>query len=99
MADLLLAALGMVYGGATVSDHPQAAESRSRETGHPVGSLRISRRERRGPPIARVLVMGRSEQPWRRRLLARTLVARMVREARDFDLHIVSPEVGRELRS
>lgn len=45
------------------------------------------------------VIMGRSEQPWWRRLRRRTFVDRMVREGRDFDLHIVSPEVGGEPRA
>jgi two-component system sensor histidine kinase KdpD len=35
------------------------------------------------------ILMGRSHTPWWRRLLAGDFVARMVREAEDFDLHIV----------
>ena len=38
------------------------------------------------------IIVGRSSQPWWRRLLRRSFVERMVEEADGFDLHIVSFE-------
>lgn len=40
------------------------------------------------------IIVGRSSQPWWRRLLGRSFVERMVEEADGFDLHIVSFENG-----
>ncbi|HXG22175.1 MAG TPA: universal stress protein [Methylomirabilota bacterium] len=40
------------------------------------------------------IIIGRSSQPWWRRLLGRSFVKRMVEEADGFDLHIVSFENG-----
>jgi two-component system sensor histidine kinase KdpD len=42
------------------------------------------------------IIVGRSSQPWWRRLLGRSFVERMVEEAEGFDLHIVSFENGEE---
>ncbi len=36
------------------------------------------------------IIIGRSHQPWWRQLLGRSVPLRLVREATDFDLHIVS---------
>jgi len=44
------------------------------------------------------VMIGRSHRPWWRQLLGRSFVARMVKEASDFDLHIIAVEEDDEER-
>jgi two-component system sensor histidine kinase KdpD len=37
-------------------------------------------------------MIGRSHRPWWQQLLGRSFVARMIKEASEFDLHIIAQE-------
>jgi two-component system sensor histidine kinase KdpD len=46
-----------------------------------------------------LIVVGQSHQPWHRQLLGRSVPLRLVREASEFDVHVVAmPDENRRLR-
>jgi len=55
---------------------------------HPVAAL-LSYARQHG--VGHIMI-GRSSQPWWRQVLGRSFVARMVKDATEFDLHIIAHE-------